>query len=82
MQKTVRPNDSAYIHCKTFPVKVMVKILAAVLPTKNRNIYGNDNANRYFFTAKKPRQDGYNCKQITGKARKIYAQYMMTTVNG
>ena len=42
------------IHCKKIPVKLTVKLPAAVLPTKNRKIYGNDNDNRYFFYGKKP----------------------------
>ena len=42
------------LHCKKIPVKLTVKLPAAVLPTKNRKIYGNDNDNRYFFTGKKP----------------------------
>ena len=42
------------IHCKTNPVKLTVKLLAAVLPTKNRKIYGQENDNRYFFTGNKP----------------------------
>ena len=61
------------VPCKTFPVKLTVKILAAVLPTKNRKFYGNDNANRYFLLQKNRElygQDGDNCKKITGKARK------------
>ena len=40
------------VHCSKIPVKLTVKLLAAVLPTKNRKIYGQDNDNRYFFYGK------------------------------
>ena len=42
------------LHCKKIPVKLTVKLPPAVLPTKNRKMYGNDNDNRYFFTGKNP----------------------------
>ena len=58
------------------PVKLTVKIPAAVLPTKNRKIYCNDNDNRYFVYLKK--QDGANRKNITGKKRKIEVNIMTT----
>ena len=41
-----------YVHCKKNPVKLTVKLLAAVLPTKNRKIYGQENDNRHFFYGK------------------------------
>ena len=46
--------EGNYLHCKKIPVKLTVKLPAAVLPNKNRKIYGNDNDNRYFFTGKNP----------------------------
>ena len=44
--------SSVHVHCKKNPVKLTVKLLAAVLPTKNRKIYGQENDNRYFFYGK------------------------------
>ena len=66
------------IHCNKIPVKLTVKLPAAVLPTKNRKIYGNDNDNRYFLREKTRKlygQDGDNRKKITVKTRKNYGQY-------
>ena len=63
---------------KKIPVKLTVKLLAAVLPTKNRQIYGQDDDNRYFLreiNRKLYGQDGDNRKKITGKKRKNYGQY-------
>ena len=58
-------------HCNKCPDKSAVQIPAIVLLTKNRNMYGNDNDNRYFFYWKTTRhlygQDGHNPIQITGK---------------